>query len=521
MAKQGQMLLDFEARRLSFLTPDEIFEKCDENMLRRLVIEDRRFEKKSARAQPVHLGDYFSMWANTKPEGGLVFVGITKDKTFEGCLNLGATRINELEQTAYKYCPDAKCDFKHIPIRNDNNNQSDFIVAFRVYYNGAKVVKTIKGQAFIRIGDEIRELKGDELKDLQAEKGEIRVELEPCNVNYPQAFDIKQINEFAETVRTIKKWELGHSKEDILELLHLGTNENGQFIPNLACLLLFANDPRSVIPGCRIRFLRFSGETEGTGPSWNAVKDEFIDGNIPSIIQQAEQILKSQLRTFSRLGKGNKFFTSPEYPEFAWFEAIVNASVHRNYGNGMKNMPIFVKMFDDHLVVESPGAFPPFVTPQNIYETHNPRNPYLMDAMCALEFVKCAHEGTRRIRSDMIEMKLPEPIFEQDDKGHVMVRVTLRNNIKQRKVWVDADVAQMLGEQIALNLDENEKRCVNFAAEYGKISVSEAQRLTKFTWPAASKLLKGLVKKDIFESTHRKGRDRDQAARYKIRGRVQ
>jgi ATP-dependent DNA helicase RecG len=139
--------------------------------------------------------------------------------------------------------------------------------------------------------------------------------------------------------------------------------------------------------------------------------------------------------------------------------------------------------------------------------------------MCVLEFVKCAHEGTRRIRSDMIGMELPEPIFEQDDKGHVMVRVTLRNNIKQRKVWVDADVAAILGAQMAHSLNENEKRCVNFVAEYGKISVSDAQRLTQLSWPAASKLLTELTKKNILEHIRKKNVERDVSARYKIRGR--
>ena len=110
-------------------------------------------------------------------------------------------------------------------------------------------------------------------------------------------------------------------------------------------------------------------------------------------IHKAEGVLKSQLRTFSRLGEGGKFFTSPEYPEFAWYEAIVNACVHRSYGNGMKNMTIFVKMFDDRLVVESPGAFPAFVTPKNIYDMHNPRNPYLMEGMFYMRFVKCARRA--------------------------------------------------------------------------------------------------------------------------------
>jgi ATP-dependent DNA helicase RecG len=76
-------------------------------------------------------------------------------------------------------------------------------------------------------------------------------------------------------------------------------------------------------------------------------------------------------------------------------------------------MNIFVKMFDDRLVVESPGAFPPPVTPENIYDTHNPRNPHLMNALFYLDYVKCAHEGTRRMRDMMIGANLPAPEFTQ------------------------------------------------------------------------------------------------------------
>ena len=106
--------------------------------------------------------------------------------------------------------------------------------------------------------------------------------------------------------------------------------------------------------------------------------------------------MKSQLRSFSRLSSGGKFLTSPEYPEFAWYEAIVNACVHRSYGNGMKNMNIFVKMFDDRLEVESPGPFPAFVTADTIYDLHqHPIKSFLMEAMFYLKFVKMGHEGTR------------------------------------------------------------------------------------------------------------------------------
>ncbi len=332
---------------------------------------------------------------------------------------------------------------------------------------------------------------------------------------YPKDFDKLLVAEFVAAVRGKKGWDDDHSTEDILQLMHLGRLESNRFRPNFACAALFASDPRTILPGCRIRFLRFEGETEGTGEDWNAVKDEFIDGPVPTLLKEADVMLQSQLRKFSRLGTGGKFYTSTEYPEFAWYEAVVNACSHRSYGNGMKNIPIFVKMFDDRLVIESPGPFPPFVTKDNVYDFHSPRNPYLMEALYYLKFVKMAHEGTRRMRDLMLNDELPAPEFRQDDdSGRASVRVILRNNIKQRRVWVDADVVLLLGNQAAALLTESEKRCINFCAEYGNISVSDAVRLIGGEWGTMKKMLVGLVDRKILQHVHRDDILRDPHAHF-------
>jgi ATP-dependent DNA helicase RecG len=217
-----------------------------------------------------------------------------------------------------------------------------------------------------------------------------------------------------------------------------------------------------------------------------------MEGPVPRLLEQAAILLKVQLREFNRLGADGNFYVAPEYPAEAWYEALVNACVHRSYG--LKNMNIFVKMFDDKLVIESPGGFPPLVTPENIYSMHHPRNPVLMHAMFYLGLVKEHSEGTKRIRDTMYGMHLPAPVFEQtkSEMGGATVRVTLRNHIKQRKVWVDSDVSQILGEALARNLTIEEKRVLNFVAEMGKINVSQCHRLIATTakWHSADRLLK-------------------------------
>jgi ATP-dependent DNA helicase RecG len=178
-------------------------------------------------------------------------------------------------------------------------------------------------------------------------------------------------------------------------------------------------------------------------------------------------------------------------------------------------MNIFVKMFNDRLVVESPGGFPPFVTPDNIYESSHPRNPHLMSAMFHLHFVKAANEGTRRMREMMSKMNLPQPEFSEKDAGYnTQVRVTLRNSVKQRRLWVDSDVIAIVGEHLAKQLNEEERMAVNHAATHGRISVSEVQRLTGRAWHSAKRILEGMTEKGILFQKKRHFLDRDPQARY-------
>lgn len=181
-------------------------------------------------------------------------------------------------------------------------------------------------------------------------------------------------------------------------------------------------------------------------------------------------------------------------------------------------MNVFVKMFDDKLVIESPGGFPPLVTPENIYMMHHPRNPTLMHAMFYMGLVKEHAEGTKRMRDTMQGMHLPAPQFEQVESGsgYAQVRVTLRNHIKQRGVWVDADVTRVLGENLANSLTSDEKRVLNFVAEHGRINVTQCHRLITAIgkWHSAKKLLEQLVSKQLLVHVHSATVERDAKAHY-------
>lgn len=494
----GQSEFPF-VRRTELIAIDALYEQADQALLGRLQ-EDRRFERKPVGVHVQNLGEYLSLFANTAPEGGLIAVGIEDDGTISGCLKGERSHVNELERAGDIHCPDARYQHRRVPVKNDRG-QEDFVLLFRVQYRSDKVVETTRGDAFIRRGESKKKLTDDEKRELRVAKREIDLEQELCALAYPEDFDSALIHQFADNYRQNSRAKNPDDAE-ILQTRRLGRIQDGQFLPNIACAAMFAKDPGGILPGCKIRVLRFDGTQEGTGSKFNAVKDFIIEGNIPILIREAEAAVESQIRNFTRLGSDGKFFTAPEYPKEAWLEAIVNACVHRSYN--LKNMNIFVKMFDDRIEIESPGGFPPLVTPQNIYDMHEPRNPKLMDALFVLGLVQCAHEGTRRMRDTMRSMDLPAPEFIQHDLQGVVVRVTLRNNIAARKVFVDSDAAKLIGEAIFRSLTEDERQVINHLAESSTVNVSDVQRLTGRSWPYARKLLARLAAKGIVEHVHRR-----------------
>jgi ATP-dependent DNA helicase RecG len=302
LAHDNQYEIDFpRPAGLRLLTPDEIYANPDVAILS-LIKEDRRIEKKPATYQCRALGDYFSMWANTPPDGGLIVIGMEDDGTVgSGCETVTQHRVNELECTGSNFCPDARHEIRKVPVLRADG-VADSVLVFRIFYNKDKVVKTNAGKAFRRRGESKYEIPLKEVRELEHEKGEVDFEQEPVDLVFPDAFDMALVNQFCDKVREVVELTQHHANEEILIQRRLGFRTARGFQPNVACTLLFATDPLIKFPGCKTRFLRFEGEHEHSGSSFNAVKDVTLEGHVPYLIVQTAKLVDSQLRTFSKLG---------------------------------------------------------------------------------------------------------------------------------------------------------------------------------------------------------------------------
>ena len=471
-------------------TPRDIWVRLNQRVLEYLK-EDRRFERKGCKKVDLDdLATYHSTFSNT-PDGGLIVFGIENNGDIVGCNSLSNDQLNKIEASHLNLCPMSRPEFKRISVVI--NGEIDFCYAIFIPYVG-KLVETNKAEAWIRYGESRHKMSEEEKRDYRATRQELSFELDIAPYKFPKDFDLRVIHDFCDAYRqreTRPNW----SDEEILIDRHLVRKVDGILKPLNALVLMAARDPSLSIPGCRVRIQRFAGTVEGTGEGYSPVRDRWAEGNLVSIIQKASEEISDTINDVTWLNKDGKFVTTPEYPQWAWFESLVNACVHRSYS--FSGSDITVKLFVDRMEIESPGGFVPPVNEKTIYHARAARNHHLMDALRYLGYVQMAREGTRRIRESMKEYGLPDPVFKQEALHGVVVRVTLRNDQESRKKATDRDVAAYFGVDVWRTLQEHEVKIAAYAFRNGEIQVSEAQRLTGRTWGTSKKDLEKITRKGI------------------------
>ncbi len=397
------------------------------------------------------------------------------------------------------YCSDARWESKEVLVK-DYTGSDNYVIAFRVRYREDKVVETTSGDAFIREGDRKVRIPEDLKRELRIAKGEIHYELERVPLQFPEDFDQNLIERFCESYFKNRSMKTRRSREETLELAKLGKRTAHGFMPNLACCLLLSKDPRDVVPGARIRLIRYDGNTEKFGEEQNSIHTEFIDGPIPILLDAARERVAAHIKSFQRLSDNGRLERRSEYPEAAWLEAIVNAVAHRSYN--FKNQNIFVKIFDNRLVVESPGGFMPPTTSETVYDAHNPRNPNLMEAMMHFEITFCAYEGTRRMREAMLKADLPAPEFSQIESNGHKIRVTLGNTMASTSEKL---INKISASDVIDKLSREELIIIRYILDHKTITVPIAAEIIGRSPPTANKIINHMVGKDLIEFFVREG----------------
>lgn len=291
----------------------------------------------------------------------------------------------------------------------------------------------VEGGTFTRLDAGNRTMTAAEVTELAYRRGERSAASEPVDI----ALESLQTEAWRRFVqgRGVKSGDF----PDQLLRCGLAVRDQGQVRPTRAAVLLFADEPGSLLAGqgsrADIRLMVYDGKAIVPGATPNLRKQpKTIRGPLVDQIDAAVEAVLDELAQGLTLS-GSGFKTRHLYPERVVKEAIVNAVVHRDY---RLNRDIFIRVFDDRLEVESPGTFPGGITVKNIAKAGSrSRNPLI--ALNLREFPVPpnidAGEGVRMMFAEMSQAKLYPPQYrESTDVAVECVTVTLLN-LQRPSAW--------------------------------------------------------------------------------------
>jgi hypothetical protein len=192
--------------------------------------------------------------------------------------------------------------------------EDDIVLVLDIEASSSHVISRLSdGEVFLRQNDRSVRLTRGQVLALEYDKGQRAFEDELIEDSSIEDVDHEVLDRY--------KGVLGTDLPDEQVLRSRRFMRDGKL--TVAGALLFASDPSAMMPQARV--LRYDGTRAETGKRLNITKERVFCGPLPRVIEGAYSLISGMLREFQFLASDGKFRTVPEYPEFAWFEGLVNA----------------------------------------------------------------------------------------------------------------------------------------------------------------------------------------------------
>ena len=137
------------------------------------------------------------------------------------------------------------------------------------------------------------------------------------------------------------------------------------------------------------------------------------------------------------------------FNEKAVREALLNAVAHRDYR--ITGQSIFIKTSPQEFYIESPGGFPPGMTPENVLEKSYWRNRRIAEFLEKVEMVERAGQGINDIFESSIREGKGLPNFDGSDAYSVVLRIPAQVKDKNFILFLEKIVKE---KQIFLSFEE-------------------------------------------------------------------
>lgn len=466
--------------------------------------ENLYFDRKRAKISLQDLANEIASFANSN--GGLIAVGITDKGEIEGFNVYGKEKLNECQKVVTNYLKNTPTyRMELINIKNEKD-EDDNILLFHIEPELNYIIRNNKDEVFCRQGDSSIKLNANQIRNLEYDRKERDFEAEILLESSINDIDTEVMETYKNRIDT------DLSNEEVLKARGFLREKDGEYHLTKAGMLLFGKNPSIYLPSARVRVLKFEGTEFKVGTEMNIIKDRTFDKCLFKILEQARDFINSQLREFTHLSPDGVFETVPEYPEFAWYEGLVNAVCHRDYSNSGEY--IIIKLFDDRLEISSPGRLGGFVTLETMKNKRYSRNPQIARVLNELGIVRELNEGVKRIYSEMQKFYLKDPVYSEPDRNSVLLvldnNIAVRANRKQETL----KKSDFIKEKWDI-LNYAERQVLQVINDKGEVTSDDVSKIINRGKTTAVKLLNKLIDLDLIVWTGTS--KNDSYGRYKMK----
>lgn len=417
--------------------------------------ESQWLERKSFRIKGKDLAKAFVAMANA--EGGVVAVGVSNRQP-EGLPTIA--QENEIRQATFDFCDPT------VPVRinvtetttPDGKPAQIFVCEIEA---SDRVHSLKNGECFLRVGDETKQLRTDQILELRYSKGEQQFDVTPAPTAERDDLDDKKLAAFATVIGA-------SSVDSVLNARSLLTREGK---PTVAAILCFGKNPQRYFLNAYIRVLRWGDSDRLPGVSQQLLFDERFEGTLEEQVADAAARIDELLPKVKRLSANGNFEWQSVIPRDVWLEGLVNAVVHRSYS--MIGDHIRFEIYPDRIEVSSPGRFPGLADPRKpLSIARFARNPSIARIAAELRIGQELGEGIKRMFFEMHQVGLAEPVYSQNGNVILTLRAQRRINdamLAELPTNADTVLAALGSSQQPLGTSE--------VAAIAKLSVPTARRV--------------------------------------------
>lgn len=255
-----------------------------------------------------------------------------------------------------------------------------------VEFEGDDIPYLAFGRAYMRVGDEDRQLSMKEIRKIilkdENEIGKWENKVSDYTID---DIDEELLKEFIEKGRKAKRINFPYTnKEEILKKLSL-LNKNNELLN--AGYILFAKEAK-----LEMQMAIFATDTKLT-----FLDMDQVFGNIFELIEVGEGYIRKNIKWPVNFKSGSmERVEIPEIPLEAIREAIINSLIHRDFKNPKSNE---VAIYKDRVEIFNPGEFPEGYEPEDFIEGQGsiPRNPLVANTLYLSKDIEKWGSGFRRI----------------------------------------------------------------------------------------------------------------------------